>query len=370
MSPTIILLGIVAQFVFAGIRLVIWFRSSKETAKQVEAAIIQSQTNDIAQCMQIFGELRGLLVTHQKVLAHSQSPPSPVDSLSVDRMNSIVSDPARRCIIPVAMHSRVDKLGEVLDPYGIYSSERAEMEDYADRADDLEALLQSISENGSEDRDPLLKLVREMMEENSKLRTTVDDCQSKISELITSSNRSAIDAKIDALTQLPNRRAWMEEVPSLETKGDLFLAMIDLDHFKEINDTYGHAAGDAVLQMVARIFRESAQPKIFRMGGDEFLMFFRGRTPTAAEHTINEIRNRLEKSSIVVEGNKLSITMSCGVTRAEEGEQIDAIVRRADMALYRAKERGRNFVVLIPGPKAMSGCAEDSGDPTNFPCIV
>lgn len=361
MSPTIILLGVVAQFLFIGIRFYYWRKSPQKASIQGDAATVEAKKADTTQCVRLFGELRGLMLTHLKVLRSTEAVHAGKKSVA-DATNSIAQDAERRRVIPLAIHNRVDQLGQVLEPYnGLYASECEQMRSYATKADELELLVNTAAKKNAGTDQPLLKLIADMLEENNQLRATIDKCQEKISDLIGKTERASRDARVDLLTQLPNRRAWSEEVPTLESRGDLFLAMIDIDHFKVVNDTHGHAAGDATLQMLARVFRDVPSARIFRLGGDEFLMFFRSRSAASAERTVNELREKVQRCSVQIDGLKLSATISCGLTNAIEGEAIDSVVARADEALYSAKQNGRNFVVFRPGKVELSIVRDDDG---------
>jgi len=126
---------------------------------------------------------------------------------------------------------------------------------------------------------------------------------------------------------------------------ELSVLMIDLDHFKEVNDQYGHATGDATLQEVARRLNESVRPTdiVGRYGGEEFAIIIprtdRNETCQIADRLIAVIADK----SVTVEDDTVSITISMGVAGLEENiKSLDVLLQRADQALYIAKEKGRN----------------------------
>jgi diguanylate cyclase (GGDEF)-like protein len=168
-------------------------------------------------------------------------------------------------------------------------------------------------------------------------------------------------ARVDLLTDLPNRRA-IEEAAHRETarsqrlKEPLSLVLLDLDHFKRINDRYGHQGGDWVLQAfadgVARLLRPS--DTFGRYGGEEFCAILPGMDEAAALVFAERIRRLVEDMKIALPGGaSLGVTVSLGVAEVATGEDADAAweraIERADRALYRAKQGGRNRAVGASG---------------------
>ncbi|MDP9783172.1 GGDEF domain-containing protein [Pseudomonas fluorescens] len=160
-------------------------------------------------------------------------------------------------------------------------------------------------------------------------------------------------ALVDPLTGLPNRAAWSErlehEVVQWQQHGNsLLLAMLDLDHFKRINDNYGHLAGDRVLKLIASVLRKRLRGGDFiaRFGGEEFVLLVPD-TPLAAGAKLAEaLRLAIEACPFHFKGEPVTVTVSIGLTAFKPGEHSDAVFKRADQALYRAKNAGRNRVEL------------------------
>ncbi|MGE0743000.1 MAG: PleD family two-component system response regulator [Hyphomonadaceae bacterium] len=158
----------------------------------------------------------------------------------------------------------------------------------------------------------------------------------------------------DQLTGLYNRRFLNSQLPALVQRaqcgGDGVAVMaIDLDHFKQCNDTYGHDAGDAVLKEFALRLASNVRPSDFacRMGGEEFLVIM-PRTPgDIACHAAERLRRNICASPFTINGLKhaLDITISIGVSCTENGDDTDTLLKRADEGLYEAKRAGRNRVV-------------------------
>lgn len=158
-------------------------------------------------------------------------------------------------------------------------------------------------------------------------------------------------ALIDPLTGLPNRAAWSErleqEVNAWHQRGNnLSLAMLDLDHFKRINDGYGHLAGDKVLKIIATVLRKRLRPNDFiaRFGGEEFVLLMPNSSLSDALAVGETLRAAIEACPFHFKGEPVTITVSMGMAQFQPGERSDLALKRADEALYRAKAAGRNQV--------------------------
>ncbi|GLY97625.1 GGDEF domain-containing protein [Actinoplanes sp. NBRC 103695] len=157
----------------------------------------------------------------------------------------------------------------------------------------------------------------------------------------------------DALTGLYNRRYVNERMPALlgEVAFDgtpLSLALIDLDHFKRVNDTLSHNTGDTVLQHLGQLLNEAASGReiVARMGGEEFVLIFPGMDTAEAERRCERLRRRIAEYAWPAITGTLPVTASIGITTVFDGElSPSAVLSRADRNLYAAKHRGRNRVV-------------------------
>jgi diguanylate cyclase (GGDEF)-like protein len=169
-------------------------------------------------------------------------------------------------------------------------------------------------------------------------------------ELAVANRRLANAALTDLLTGLPNRRSAMDQLQQAWSAASrsgipLSVMVVDIDHFKHINDTYGHAAGDAVLREAANTLRSSArrQDSVCRIGGEEFLVICPNTDIKAAMQSAERLRTTLEAKRIAIGQVEKSITASIGVaTKLPSTVDIDALVSAADQALYAAKQAGRN----------------------------
>ncbi|MGY3640813.1 diguanylate cyclase [Pseudomonas sp. PK-RTE-24] len=160
-------------------------------------------------------------------------------------------------------------------------------------------------------------------------------------------------ALIDPLTGLPNRAAWSErlehEIQQWQQHGNtLSLAMLDLDHFKRINDSYGHLAGDKVLKIIATVLRKRLRGSDFiaRFGGEEFVLLLPTTPPAVGAKLLETLRAAIEACPFHFKGERVTITISMGLASFKVGEHSDLVLKRADQALYRAKNAGRNRVEL------------------------
>ena len=158
----------------------------------------------------------------------------------------------------------------------------------------------------------------------------------------------------DPLTGLNNRAAFnnaLEQEIELANrhKNDLSIMMIDLDKFKEINDTYGHIAGDTVLKKFSRSMTECMRRSdiIFRYGGEEFIILLRNTNIIGASLLAQRVRKATESIAHPCEGLPITITTSIGVATMQADDTEETLLERADSALYQAKAKGRNRVISI-----------------------
>jgi diguanylate cyclase len=158
-------------------------------------------------------------------------------------------------------------------------------------------------------------------------------------------------ALIDPLTSLPNRAAWGERLEQemaewQQHKNSLLVCMLDLDHFKRINDGFGHLAGDRVLKIIATVLKKRLRSSDFiaRFGGEEFVLLLPATAVSAGLTLLDELRAAVELCPFHFKGEPVTVTVSMGVTAFRAGERSDVALKRADQALYRAKENGRNRI--------------------------
>lgn len=166
-------------------------------------------------------------------------------------------------------------------------------------------------------------------------------------------------ANLDYLTGAYNRRYFFNQYEELiilkkQKRGALTLALLDIDLFKKVNDTYGHDVGDEVLvEFAARLKRSFGQHfTVSRFGGEEFIVAFRGLNEVKSFALMDKFRSQLESNPISTSRGELSVTVSTGIAslndndKLDNEESLDTLIQRADKALYDAKEAGRNLVCI------------------------
>ncbi|MCX7684629.1 MAG: PleD family two-component system response regulator [Acetobacteraceae bacterium] len=163
-------------------------------------------------------------------------------------------------------------------------------------------------------------------------------------------DRSLELAVTDSLTGLRNRRYAMRHLDGLMRSSGATAMLIDVDRFKSINDRFGHAAGDAVLREIADRLRAHvrAADLVARIGGEEFLVVAAGTSGETGVCVAERLRQVVAERPVQIPDGEIPVTVSIGIAEAQPGTRADMLLRRADDALYRAKENGRNRVEAAP----------------------
>lgn len=172
-----------------------------------------------------------------------------------------------------------------------------------------------------------------------------------------------LQASTDTLTGLLNRRSFSEQYAGIgQQLYPVAVAMADLDHFKTLNDTYGHETGDRALRLFARVLRDTLRTSdiLGRYGGEEFAIAFPDCSAVDATRALNTVRSHLDAAITV--GGLPKFTVSFGITEAEPGEEFGTVLRRADSALMVAKQQGRDRIVLHESVGGEDVPSEGRGD--------
>jgi diguanylate cyclase len=212
----------------------------------------------------------------------------------------------------------------------------------------LESVAQHVSNFRAQEEFRLL----EVNGRAERMRTRITELEREAIDLHSRLDSEKQGARLDPLTGIANRKSFEERFAhEIAQKPRAALAMVmllwDLDNFKLINDSYGHRAGDRVLQSVAACFMAAVRGNDFvaRIGGEEFVMLLSGAKLQQAMLVANQVRSAVEALRFHFRGTPVRVTVSCGLTEVKENDAADAAFDRADGALYRAKRGGKNLCV-------------------------
>ena len=202
---------------------------------------------------------------------------------------------------------------------------------------------------GAESIQALLKLTTTMIDRARTAEERMEQAVHEAESLRVKLASATEEAQSDALTGVANRRALQDRHRMLaESKVPMCFALCDIDKFKAINDTHGHAVGDRVLKAVANILSESCgKHLVARYGGEEFAILFSGISLRAATAMVETAQAELAAKHFKIRNTDVALgtlTFSAGVVEAEAGESRDSLIQRADTLLYRAKQNGRDRI--------------------------
>jgi len=255
-----------------------------------------------------------------------------------ERINHQMADSVRKVLADMSESAKV--AGAQTDRFG----------------DSLSRLSSSVREGAplpASALEEVLSQTGDMREAVGQLKGRLDSSQREIERLREEVDRARNEALVDALTSLANRRAFEQRLAELleEPNAAGCLVVTDIDHFKKINDSYGHLFGDHVLRVVAQALKGcTAAPQMAaRVGGEEFAVLLPGIALAQAQHVAEKIRTAIAGSRIRRRDTQESIgqvTVSLGVAARLPGEPAEAWYERADKALYASKQGGRNRVTV------------------------
>ncbi len=214
--------------------------------------------------------------------------------------------------------------------------------------------------------DTLTRATNTVLEHHGQLETRLSESSREVNRLRKHLDQVRMEAMTDALTNLANRKSF-DEALDAHCEGDdvtkpLTLAVIDIDHFKRFNDTWGHQTGDQVLRYVASVLARIGRPPRLaaRYGGEEFGLLFPGETVANVERLLNDARQEI--ASRVLKRRSTNedlgtVTISAGIAQREYAEDSFDLLDRADKALYLSKNNGRNMVTVAEDSKSASNAA-------------
>ena len=295
----------------------------------------------------ICGALSGSHPELAGALVQREASGEPIDQRWLDTLARLDPDGHSRI---AALETLSDKLEYALMRFA--QTARAAQSETSDHRGAIGEQIETLA--GPEGLTQVLELSRAMLERIEQVEEAMSRSEAETERLRESLAKARIEADVDHLTRLPNRRAFERRLVSaaLEARGrgePLALAFCDVDHFKQINDRHGHAAGDRVLCALAASLSEAAGNTCFvaRHGGEEFVLLFYGLDKEAACRRLDAIRRAQAARQLMNRdtGQPFGrITFSAGVAEVTEDADTRSALARADAALYRAKEGGRNRV--------------------------
>jgi len=243
------------------------------------------------------------------------------------------------------------ELGELGHATGRFNDKVAGYAQVIEAADSLDSLAEVVREMVSESR-AVHGLVAGARERLAAEHARASALEGRVLGLEAELRRLSDEVSTDALTQVANRRglaqAFELESARVQREGvetaPLAIGLIDIDNFKKLNDSLGHAAGDVALQSLAARVKEWLRPvdHIARFGGEEFVLLLPGTPVHEAQQVMTRLQRRLSASLFMHDGQEVFVTFSAGVTAWRPGEAVDAALARADEGLYEAKRTGKN----------------------------
>lgn len=256
---------------------------------------------------------------------------------------------------PAISQSDRERVLHLLQELGAWTTEYSgNVSDYQNLLGRLSREVQAGGNSGPEEH-RLVSVLEQIMHRNSQLQNQLDAAEDQLESQTRQIQCYLNEARTDALTGLPNRRAFDQKLEerfrAYRRGGSPFVvALIDVDHFKAINDQHGHLMGDQVLQKLASSMQKLIDPSamVARYGGEEFSIVMDGPMPVAAAK-LNAVRQSIARHRLHADDTSVELTISVGLSEPHDDLLIGPIVRRADEALYAAKHIGRNLVYYHDG---------------------
>ena len=248
--------------------------------------------------------------------------------------------------------SLISNIEELSDTTGEYHDKLGKFSVKISQTDDIETLNQVLQEIMQETKQ-MQKSASNYRNDFLAARAEVSMAQDKINQLETELMEMGEKVHEDHLTGILNRRgldsAFEREISRANRQqAPLCFALLDIDNFKQLNDTHGHKVGDDALIYLVEAFKDTTRPEdvVARYGGEEFVILLPGTEVEEAVAILSRIRRNLTKRFFLHENKRILITFSAGVAQYQPGELQENIFKRADEALYRAKKNGKNQILI------------------------
>jgi diguanylate cyclase len=245
-----------------------------------------------------------------------------------------------------------DMMGEVAERTGNLAT------DIQNQNQTIKSSIDDLSQ--AQEKKRMLQLLGTILTTSTAIHSTVEDAhldlaatKMALEHIKSELKESRLLIQEDWLTGAQNRRAMdqvlgKEVVRAQRSATKLCVVMVDIDHFKQVNDEFGHDAGDKLLQhltlIIKSVLRES--DSLIRYGGEEFLIILPETDIRGGEFVMGRLQQTFQKNSLIYEGKSIQVTFSAGLARLNPGENGHAMVIRADAALYEAKHAGRNCIKI------------------------
>lgn len=266
------------------------------------------------------------------------------------------------------MSTFVSGLAEITESTGTYQANINRYQDQITATDDMKQL-NAILQNLVGDIGVMNAAAQKSHDGFQETQKKVDEAEKQISELTMKLEYISEVAHQDFLTGALNRRGMDEAIHIEFERADrhhtpLSLAMIDIDHFKKINDTMGHSTGDVALAHLAKVVKSVLRSTdvLARYGGEEFVVILPGTKQDDAVKVITGVQRELTKKFFLHNNERVLMTFSAGVSERMAGESVDAVLPRADAALYVAKQTGRNRVIGATTPEPITQQFEETAN--------
>lgn len=266
-----------------------------------------------------------------------------------ERQRSVRSERAKaRDALKAMITHMLSEIGELGQVTGRFNDKVANYADVIEKADSIENLADVVRELVGDTR-AVHEVVASARQRMAEEHARASELEGQVQKLESELRRLSDEVSTDVLTQVANRRGLAQvfeaERARIERGGPTFaVGLIDIDNFKKLNDTLGHAAGDVALKQLAARVKEWLRPvdHIARFGGEEFVVMLTATPVAEAQQVLTRLQRQLSASLFMHDGREVFVTFSAGVTDYRPGEALELALERADEALYEAKRTGKN----------------------------